>query len=420
MRKWWGLDRSFRLLEPRRKIIKWARELPEEDKLTAAFEDLLREWCQTNSVILISAQNDALQSRLLSLPLNYLALAPLSKDGWITPEALQRSKSSKGTNECAEFMHQYKLGAMLAVPKGGPSPSLVIALGQKESLRPYTFPDIQILLELTELMDNILAHTRAAARATQIQKMDTAVMISRGLAHDLGNLATPVSSFLVHMENRVVDGTPEALVLADAKHSIGVMQNYIQESLFFTRTLALKVEAIAARQLLLSVSRLCRDRARKLGVDIVVESGNGFVFRADPALSQRLLQNLVFNALDASPRGSKIELRASPAGDGRTVLKVCDQGTGIAPEIFDRIFEPYFTTKHSGRTPRGLGLGLAICRKIVDLHGGGIWVESRVNHGTEFTVILPTEPANRAEQPALHAENHPNGPTPRWPEPLLI
>ncbi len=393
-RQFVGLDAELILEKPRRMVIAWARQYTDEAQLRESFEKLFREWCQTDRAILIAAQDK--RHPLLRFESNeWTDLINISKDGWLTPESLQRKRSVPGTANCLAFMTRNNIGAFLAAPRSDPYPSLVAVFGQKESLRPYTFPDIQTLLALLELMDNILTHTRAAANATQLQKVETASMMSRGLAHDLGNLATPVSSFLVHMESRVSPGTQEAIVLADAKHSIGVMQQYIQESLFFTRDLVLRVESNSARQLLSSVSRICQDRARKLHIEILPDTKD-FSFRADPALIQRLLQNLLFNAIDASPIGEKIGISARAADDGSTVLMVHNKGAGIAPDLLERIFEPYFTTKQSGNALRGLGLGLAICRKIVDLHGGSIVAASNVHQGTTFTVILPAEPATPA------------------------
>jgi signal transduction histidine kinase len=388
-----GLDPELILQEPRRTIIQWARQYADENQLRASFEKLLREWSQTDRVALIPFYDKAHLPSGFEPPSDWDDLITLSKDGWLTPESLQRKRSVPETTSSVAFMYRNNLGALLSVPRGDPHPSLLVALGQKVSLRPYTFPDIQILLALSELMDNILTHTRAAADAAQLRRLETAAMMSRGLAHDLSNLATPVSSFLLHMETRVDPGAPEAAVLADAKHSIGVMQQYIQESLFFTRTLVLKIESIAAHSLLMSVSRLSHERAKQQNVEIVIKSDQGFTFFADPSLVQRLLQNLTFNAVDASRANGKVELLASATNDGRTFLEVRDYGTGIAPEIIDHIFEPYFTTKESGRTLRGLGLGLAICHKIVDLHGGNIGVVSDVGQGTTFTITLPAKPS---------------------------
>jgi two-component system sensor kinase FixL len=72
------------------------------------------------------------------------------------------------------------------------------------------------------------------------------------------------------------------------------------------------------------------------------------------------------------------------ATDDEAVVEVADQGWGIAPDVLSSLFNPFFTTKE-----RGLGMGLSICRSIIDFHGGRIWVTSTVGHGASFKFALP-------------------------------
>jgi signal transduction histidine kinase len=99
----------------------------------------------------------------------------------------------------------------------------------------------------------------------------------------------------------------------------------------------------------------------------------------------QVIMNLVMNASHAMSGGGTLTVRTRPVESG-VEIEVEDTGSGIAPEVLDRLFEPGFTTK-GGRV--GMGLGLAICREIVDRHEGDISVKSEVGVGTAFTVRLP-------------------------------
>jgi signal transduction histidine kinase len=110
--------------------------------------------------------------------------------------------------------------------------------------------------------------------------------------------------------------------------------------------------------------------------------------KCDAHKLEQVLVNLVLNAIAAMPDGGRLEFSHS-AEDGSLTLVVADTGEGIPEENFDRIFEPFFTTKAPGK---GTGLGLAVCRKIVDQHGGKISVSSRPGEGTRFFVSLPNPP----------------------------
>jgi two-component system sensor histidine kinase HydH len=102
----------------------------------------------------------------------------------------------------------------------------------------------------------------------------------------------------------------------------------------------------------------------------------------DERRMDQVLHNLVRNAVEASPEGAPIEVRVAREGDALTV-SFLDQGEGIPEESLDRIFEPFFTTR-----TRGTGLGLAVARRIVELHGGKLTARNRSEGGAEFRLTL--------------------------------
>ena len=115
------------------------------------------------------------------------------------------------------------------------------------------------------------------------------------------------------------------------------------------------------------------------------------VIQADSALLHRAVENLVLNAMDAMPAGGVLMLRTSHR-DAAVRLEVSDTGAGLAPEETERVFTPYYTTKH-----HGTGLGLAIVQSVVSDHGGRISVESESGVGTSFHIELPLHPPHHAQ-----------------------
>ena len=117
----------------------------------------------------------------------------------------------------------------------------------------------------------------------------------------------------------------------------------------------------------------------------IVENQKGDLtkVRLDPLKINRVLDNLIRNAIDAMPEGGKITLDASKDNDTITI-KVSDTGIGISEESLVKLFTPFFTTKD-----KGLGLGLAYCKRAVEAHNGKISVESVENQGTTFTIEIP-------------------------------
>jgi signal transduction histidine kinase len=117
--------------------------------------------------------------------------------------------------------------------------------------------------------------------------------------------------------------------------------------------------------------------------------------RVNAAQIQQVLINLLINARQAMPSGGVVRLRVAPDASGRLAeLSVIDHGVGIAPENLRCIFEPFFSTKTAPDASGlgGTGLGLSVCRDIVEAHHGRLRAESRLGQGSTFTLILPACP----------------------------
>ena len=108
---------------------------------------------------------------------------------------------------------------------------------------------------------------------------------------------------------------------------------------------------------------------------------------ADQQLLKRVLINLITNAVQAMPAGGELTLEVQTTEGNNVRLDVEDTGLGIPEEIKDKIFQPLFTTKSTGQ-----GFGLAVCKRIIEAHGGTITFDSQVDKGTRFTLIFPSKP----------------------------
>ena len=106
--------------------------------------------------------------------------------------------------------------------------------------------------------------------------------------------------------------------------------------------------------------------------------------KADPQLIKRVLINLVTNAVQAMPEGGRLEISSNADVEDKLLLYVEDSGVGIPDQIKSQIFTPLFTTK-----PRGQGFGLAVCKRVIEAHGGTIGFKSQVGQGTKFIIQLP-------------------------------
>lgn len=136
---------------------------------------------------------------------------------------------------------------------------------------------------------------------------------------------------------------------------------------------------------------LCRDFAKD-SITVEISIPDDLTVWAVPVQIQQVLMNLILNARDAMlPRGGILTIKAQDYGDVAQI-ELADTGCGIEPEDLENIFEPFFTTKSDKKTEpecSGCGLGLGFCKRIVEEHGGCIWVESKPAEGTTFKITFP-------------------------------
>jgi len=134
---------------------------------------------------------------------------------------------------------------------------------------------------------------------------------------------------------------------------------------------------------------LVRERAGRRGITLVREiDGRVSMIRADERKVKQVLLNLLSNALNFTPEGGRIDVRAA-VSDGMVEVSVADTGVGIAPEDQEAVFEEFRQVGTADKKVEGTGLGLALSRKFIELHGGQIRVKSQLGHGSTFTFTLP-------------------------------
>jgi signal transduction histidine kinase len=134
---------------------------------------------------------------------------------------------------------------------------------------------------------------------------------------------------------------------------------------------------------------LVRERAGRRGIapSLTVDERLGQI-QADERKIRQVVLNLLSNAIKFTPEGGRIDVRAIPV-DGSVEVSVSDTGVGIAPEDQEAIFEEFKQVGTAAKKVEGTGLGLALSRKFIELHGGRIWVESQVGVSSTFTFTLP-------------------------------
>ena len=206
------------------------------------------------------------------------------------------------------------------------------------------------------------------------------------IAHELGNPINALNGNLQLLARRTDLPDPARTQVAALQVEVARMTQIIRRFLDQTRGFTPAAETVKLNPLVEEALDLTLGTEARARIQVQTEV-DSIAVRIDPGLVRHLLTNLVANAVDAMPQGGKLEVKAFHEGRD-LVLRVADTGGGIPPDVKKHIFEPFYTTKPSGK---GTGLGLAICKEIARALKGRIDVESEPGRGSVFTVRFPAE-----------------------------
>ena len=251
--------------------------------------------------------------------------------------------------------------------------------------------ELAVLKKKNETMEEINQKMQALAHH---QRLETIGTMTASIAHDFNNLLTPIMGYsIMTMEMLPADATD------------------LQDNLLEIYDASVKAKDIVNRLAELT-KKGKEENYKELDVDEVIQSAlkvtlpakpkevevkanfnaEGNMIKADRTQISQLVMNIVLNAYDAM-RGDGGTLLVSTRISGEeVVLRFKDSGCGMDTETMSRIFDPFYTTKESGK---GTGLGLAIVAQIVETHGGKIYVDSQPGEGTEFRIYIPLAGADQ-------------------------
>jgi signal transduction histidine kinase len=179
-------------------------------------------------------------------------------------------------------------------------------------------------------------------------------------------------------------------VLSSGKHLLNLINEILDLSKIEAGRMELQIEPALLSDVLDAVQSTIRPLAGKKGIDLRFESDSDIdAFPMDGARIKQVLLNLVGNAVKFTPEGGRVWVRAD-AVNGAVRVEVGDTGPGIPSQQHDQIFLEFQQAGTEAGKPEGTGLGLALAKKFVEMHGGKVWLESEVGKGSRFFFMLPT------------------------------
>ncbi len=254
---------------------------------------------------------------------------------------------------------------------------------------------IQVSLDFIEERGERIGALLTMRDAETVRRIEDEIELSRrlaaigrltsGVAHEVKN---PINAIVVHLEvlrEKLKTIDPDSRRHLDIIGSeIQRLDRVVQTLVDFTRPVELRLAEIDLRKLLEEVAQLAAPEAKSRGTAIVSElPAESLPVMVDADLAKQAVLNVVLNGMQAMAEGGTLTLTAKREDDTAEV-QVQDQGSGIAPEIRDKIFNLYFTTKESGS-----GIGLAMTYRVMQLHNGSVDFHSREGEGTTFRLRFP-------------------------------
>ena len=248
--------------------------------------------------------------------------------------------------------------------------------------------ELRILREKGDAMEELNRQTQEFAHHQRLELMGT---LTSGIAHEFNNLLTPIMGYsILALEQIGEEQTQVYDSLLEIYESSRKAKDIIARlSALSRKSSPERHQPIAPDELVRRVAEVARPAMPpQVTVELELNCPRVRVTGNDTQLSQLLL-NLVINAFQAMEGAGGQLILSTYVQDGQVCIRVSDTGPGIPGQVLEHIFDPFYTTKESGK---GTGLGLAIVRQVAEDHSGTIQVETEVGKGTAFTLCLPAAP----------------------------
>jgi len=336
------------------------------------------------------------QSSRRMLAYTFIALVAISVLSWVFVWRLvgrPLKRLTTGTKELADGNLGYQLQL-----SGNDEVGELAASFNRMSLQ-LRAANEEVVAWAKTLEDRVEQKTRELKRAhdhvLHVEKMATIGKMAAVVAHEINNPLAGILTYAKLVRRWIERGEAGTSKKGDAEQSLDLIAaeshrcgELVKNLLTFSRTAPMNVVTTDLDVVVDRGVRLLRHQMEMNGIELHLELAQGLPkIQCDPGQIEQVVLALVMNAIDAMPRGGNLWLstRFSEASM-EVAIEVRDDGSGIPPEILPRLFEPFLTTKESGK---GVGLGLAVSENIVERHEGRIDVQSELGKGTTFTVTLP-------------------------------
>jgi len=222
------------------------------------------------------------------------------------------------------------------------------------------------------------------------EKFKTVATLASGLAHEIKNPLTTLKTFAEYVPQKKNDPEFMEQYQKIIPQEIDRIDNLVHELLLFAKPSPPQMQSVNPNEIINNIALMLRQKTESSKILVEMRLNANTPIQADPNQLKQALLNLILNAIEAMPNGGTLTIitslsfpNASVGNPEHFIIEISDTGHGITPKDLPHIFEPFFTKKE-----KGTGLGLSITQGIIEKHSGTIKVESKINQGTTFNIIL--------------------------------
>ncbi len=322
---------------------------------------------------------------LLYLSLNFYMVKPVAKLARITQAV------AKG-----DFSHRVNIRSKNELGELGRSVNRMIEslAAQSDQLQSKVKELEQVNLDLQEREHEVRLTNQQLETANRLKSQFLATM-----SHELRTPLNSIIGFseLLEDETYGVLNTKQTKyvgnIIISSKHLLQLINDILDLAKVESGTIEVHPEPLVLREAMQSVKNVVEPLAIKKDIEVSIHAGeDAQSISADPARFKQILYNLLSNAIKFTPAGGRVMIESTRNG-GFVEISVSDTGIGIGQGDHERIFSEFLQVEGSyARKYEGTGLGLALTKKLVELHGGRIWVQSVPGQGSKFTFTIPDRP----------------------------
>ena len=242
------------------------------------------------------------------------------------------------------------------------------------------------ILGALEVFNDLTEVKRLEAEVQRVQTLAALGEMAATVAHEIRNPLGGIAGYAGMLERDLDSDDPNRRLVQKITEGVGRLNRIVVSLLNYTRPLRLNVHPVNLVELLEETTAFFAIDIERSREDIRIERDfpdGDLICRIDPEQLQQVILNLLQNAMQAMPDGGAIAVGLR-VEENQGVLSIGDTGIGMADEVREKLFTPFFTTKEDGT-----GLGLVTSKKIIDAHNGKIRVDSEPGRGTQFSISLP-------------------------------